>query len=111
MDKKSILQYKSDFDSIVRYAQSDDGKEEIEVWYARELQTVLGYARWENFVVVIRRAVDSCKSQGVNVKHHFREVTKMVQSAVVPSVVSLISCLLAMLVISSLKTETPRKKK
>ena len=60
MDKKSILQYKSDFDSIVRYAQSDDGKEEIEVWYARELQTVLGYARWENFVVAIRRAVDSC---------------------------------------------------
>lgn len=79
MDKKSILQYKSDFDGIVRYAQSDDGKEEIEVWYARELQTVLGYVRWENFLVAIHRAVDSCESQGVNVEDHFREVTKMVE--------------------------------
>ena len=35
MDKKSILQYKSDFDSIVRYAQSDDGKEEIDLGDSR----------------------------------------------------------------------------
>lgn len=48
------------------------------MWFARELQELLGYARWENFIVVIRRAVDSCKSQGINVDDHFREVTKMV---------------------------------
>ena len=79
MDKNSILQYKSSFDNIVRYIESDDAKEQVEVWFARELQTILGYARWENFLVAIRRAVDSCKAQGVNIDDHFREVTKMVE--------------------------------
>ena len=49
------------------------------MWFARELQTILGYARWENFLVAIHRAVDSCKAQGINVDDHFREVTKMVE--------------------------------
>lgn len=79
MDKNSILQYKSSFDSIVRYIESDDAKEQIEVWFARELQTILGYARWENFLIAIHRAVASCKSQVVNVDDHFREATKMVE--------------------------------
>lgn len=79
MDKNSILQYKSSFDGIVRYIESDDTKEQIEVWFARELQTILGYARWENFLVAIHRAVASCKSQSINEDDHFREVTKMVE--------------------------------
>ena len=57
----------------------DDEGNSIEVWYARELQQVLGYARWENFVVGIGRALESCKTLGINVDDHFREVTKMVQ--------------------------------
>ena len=79
MDKNSILQYKSAFDGIVRHVESDDAKDQIEVWFARELQTILGYARWENFLVAIHRAVDSCKSQEINVDDHFRGVTKMVE--------------------------------
>lgn len=77
MDIQKINQYKSIFDSIVRKIL-DDNNEEMEVWYARELQTVLGYARWENFAVAIGRAIESCKSQGINADDHFREVTKMV---------------------------------
>ena len=79
MDKNSILQYKNQFDGITRHIQSEDAKEQIEVWFARELQTILGYARWENFLVAIHRAVASCKSQQINVDDHFREVTKMVE--------------------------------
>ncbi len=78
MDKKIIVQYKTSFDSIVQYIESDDAKEQIEVWFARELQSILGYARWENFLVAIHRAMDSCKSQNISVDDHFREVTKMV---------------------------------
>ena len=40
---------------------------------------LLGYARWENFVVAVGRAVEACKTMGINVDDHFREVTKMVQ--------------------------------
>ena len=79
MDKNSILQYKSLFDGITRHIEGEDAKEQIEVWFARELQTILGYARWENFLVAIHRAVASCKSQQINVDDHFREVTKMIE--------------------------------
>ena len=79
MDKKLILQYKSSFDSIVRHIESNDNQGQVEVWYARELQTILGYVRWENFLVAIGRALESCKTQGIFVGDHFREVTKMVE--------------------------------
>ena len=79
MDKNSILQYKNQFDGITRHIESEDAKEQIEVWFARELQTILGYARWENFLVAIHRAVASCKSQQINVDDHFRDLTKMVE--------------------------------
>lgn len=79
MDKQSIIQYKSAFDAIATYIESEDGKDKVEVWFARELQEVLGYARWENFQSAINRAVESCNTQGINVDDHFREVTKMVK--------------------------------
>ena len=79
MDKQSIIQYKEAFDSIATYIESDNGQEQVEVWFARDLQKVLGYARWENFLTAINRAVESCNSQNVSVDDHFREVTKMVK--------------------------------
>ena len=78
MDIQKIQQYKSAFDLIAKDIKDDDGNA-IEVWYARELQQVLGYSRWENFIVTIGRAMESCKTLGINVDDHFRGVTKMVQ--------------------------------
>ena len=78
MDIQRINQHKSLFDGIQQFIKGEDGNDQIEVWFARELQELLGYARWENFTVAIRRAADSCKSQGVNIDDHFREVTKMI---------------------------------
>jgi len=79
MDKIRISQLKTVFDEISHFITSDDGKEQVEVWFARELMVALGYARWENFKVAIGRAVDSCKTQNINVDDHFREVTKMIE--------------------------------
>ena len=78
MDKLKITQYKNSFDSVAHYIENDQ-KEQVEIWFARELQAILGYARWENFVVAINRAVESCKTHGINVDDHFREVTKMIE--------------------------------
>lgn len=77
MDTQKIQQYKNAFDLIAKEIK-DDANNTIEVWYARELQQVLGYTRWENFVVAISRAIESCKTLKINVDDHFREVTKMV---------------------------------
>lgn len=78
MDIQRINHYKSSFDSIAKELTDDNG-ESIEIWYARELQTLLGYARWENFVVAINRAIESCATQGITVDDHFREITKMIE--------------------------------
>ena len=52
--------------------------EGIEFWFARDLQALLGYARWENFQTAIERAVESCEASGHAASDHFRGVTKMV---------------------------------
>ncbi len=38
----------------------------------------LGYARWENFMTAIQRAIESCQTTGFEPEDHFRSVTKMV---------------------------------
>ena len=46
MDKQRIIQYQTDFDKIVHFINNEDDSEQVEVWFARELQILLGYARW-----------------------------------------------------------------
>ncbi|MBP9800273.1 MAG: hypothetical protein KBD39_09170 [Sterolibacterium sp.] len=53
--------------------------EGIEFWFARDLMEPLGYARWENFITAIHRAIGSCKSTDYDEPDHFRGVTKMVR--------------------------------
>lgn len=50
MDIRKINQYKNSFDIIGKYIENEN-KEQVEIWFARELQSVLGYARWENFIM------------------------------------------------------------
>ena len=71
MDRQRIIQYKTEFDKILRYITDEDG-EQIEVCYARELQTLLGYTDWEDFNTVIRKAMVSCEAQGSIANDHFR---------------------------------------
>jgi hypothetical protein len=79
MDKQRIIQYQSDFDKIAHFINNEDNSEQVEVWFARELQTLLGYTRWENFIIAIQRAVISCNTQSINADDHFRDLTKMIE--------------------------------
>jgi len=51
---------------------------EIECWSARDLQEVLGYAEWRNFLKVIEKAKTACENAGVPVPDHFVDVNKMI---------------------------------
>jgi len=72
MDKNRISVLTQNFNSIIHQ------EKQIEYWLARELQVQLGYKTWENFVKVIKRAMDSVETTGNNVSDHFREATKMI---------------------------------
>ena len=51
----------------------------VDFWCARDLQMLLGYARWENFEKVIDKAITACKNSGYDPRYHFRDITKMVR--------------------------------
>lgn len=53
----------------------------IECWSARELQGILGYTEWRNFLKVIDKAKDACTNAGEELKHHFVDVNKMIALA------------------------------
>lgn len=50
----------------------------IECWSARELQNILGYSKWDNFLKVIGKAKDACENAGEKISDHFAETGKMV---------------------------------
>jgi DNA-damage-inducible protein D len=51
----------------------------IECWSARELQEILNYAKWDNFLKVIDKAKKACENSGSLLSDHFADVGKMVQ--------------------------------
>lgn len=79
MDKQSIIQYKTSFDAIASYIEGEDGKEKVEVWFARDLMSQLGYSKWENFQTAIGRAIDSCRTQGIDAEDYFRSVRRTIE--------------------------------
>ncbi len=50
----------------------------IEFWFARDLQHLLGYTKWDNFNKVINKAKTACDISGNPIEDHFPDVGKMV---------------------------------
>lgn len=55
--------------------------QEIECWSARELQEILGYTKWVNFLKVIDKAKSSCEKSGASISDHFADIGKMIELA------------------------------
>ena len=74
MKKEVIQNLTQDFESCAN--QTRNG---IEFWFARDLQHLLEYSKWDNFLKVIIKAKISCETAGHQVLDHFADVGKMVQ--------------------------------
>lgn len=72
MEKETIIKLNKTFEE---YAYEQDG---VEYWLARELQELLGYADWRNFLNAVDKAKDSCKTTGEAVSDHFVDVNKTI---------------------------------
>ncbi len=74
MKKEIIKTLTADFESY-----SNITVNEIEFWFARDLQHLLGYTEWRNFTKAINKAKTSCETAGHRISDHFVEVNKMVK--------------------------------
>ena len=64
-----------------KFEEAAQEVEGIECWSARDLQTLLGYAQWRNFELIIQKAKVSCSSVGEKIAYHFADVSKMINIA------------------------------
>ena len=51
----------------------------VEYWLARDLQHLLGYAKWDNFLNVISKAKTACDISKHHIPDHFADAGKMVE--------------------------------
>ncbi|HAT8315145.1 TPA: DNA damage-inducible protein D [Legionella pneumophila] len=56
--------------------KTDEG---VEFWLARDVQKLLGYEKWDNFLKVVSKAKTACEISEHNVADHFADVGKMVE--------------------------------
>jgi DNA-damage-inducible protein D len=54
-------------------------KDSVEYWMARDIQRLLDYAEWRNFLLVVNKAKTACLKSGQSVSDHFVDVNKMVK--------------------------------
>lgn len=72
MKRKVIARLTKAFEEAAHIEQN------VEYWYARDIQHLFEYKEWENFLNVIEKAKTACQNSKLLVINHFREVTKMV---------------------------------
>ncbi len=73
MDRKIITKLHKTFEDYANKAN------DIEFWFARDLQGLLGYTEWRKFTGVIEKAEEACKNSGHDIKDHFVDAAKMVK--------------------------------
>ena len=73
MKKELIIKLKNSFEES---AYEENG---IEYWLARDLQVLLGYSDWRNFLNAVNKAKESCKNALIDTNYHFVEVNKMIK--------------------------------
>lgn len=58
------------------HAQETEGG--VEYWLARDIQHLLGYTKWDNFLNVVSKAKTACEVSGHAVPDHFADVGKTI---------------------------------
>lgn len=73
MEAQQIQTLTSSFEDHAQ--QTEQG---VEYWLARDLQHLLGYGKWGNFLSVISKAKTACELSNHSIDDHFADVGKMV---------------------------------
>ncbi len=72
MKKEIIMQLNKTFEEST-YTQNG-----VEYWMARDIQKLLDYTEWRNFLLVIDKAKIACRNSRQNISDHFVDVNKTI---------------------------------
>lgn len=61
------------------FEESAYTKDGVEYWMARDIQKLLDYTEWRNFLLVVNKAKTACLKSGQSISDHFVDVSKMVK--------------------------------
>lgn len=73
MERDIIKSYINSFNDCAYKA------EDVEFWFARDIQDLLGYTNWRNFENVIDKAKMACEKAEVSIEEHFADSTRTVE--------------------------------
>ena len=73
MERNQIQAMTASFEGHAQQTESG-----VEYWLARDIQFLLGYTKWDNFLSVISKARTACEVSGHSIADHFADVGKMV---------------------------------
>ena len=62
----------------MRFEEAAYQEDDIEYWLARDLQVLLNYTKWSNFLQVIEKAKTTCETSDQNISDHFADVGKTI---------------------------------
>jgi len=74
METNQILSLTDTFEGHAQ--QTENG---VEYWLARDIQHLLGYKEWRNFLQVINKSKTACELSDHSIGNHFVDVNKMVE--------------------------------
>jgi len=77
MKKEVINSLTNNFEDYIQILEQDKN-EEINFWFARDLQHLLGYDEWRNFQSVISKAKTACEMSGEDIFDHFVDTNKTI---------------------------------
>lgn len=73
MKHETVITLTSAFES-----HAQETEEGVEFWLARDLQHLLGYSEWRNFLSVVSKAKTACEISEQKISDHFVDINKMV---------------------------------
>jgi len=74
MKQEIIKSLTKNFESYVN--KTENG---IEFWFARDLQNLLGYIDWRNFLNVVFKAKTACEISNSRITDHFVDINKTIK--------------------------------
>lgn len=74
MEQELIKSLTENFESFAHKSE-----QKVEFWFARDLQKLLGYTEWRNFLEIIDKAKTACEISGQKIFYHFVDANKTIK--------------------------------